>query len=217
MTYSELIQKIRDYTEVDSNVLTSTIIDGIINDAEFRIYRDVDSDTNRRYATANLITNDRFIARPAGLLIVRSAQIVDSDGVGASDNREFLEFRDTSFMSEFNPTGATGVPKYYGMWDAEKIVVAPTSNATYTIQLNYILKDPGLSATNTQTYISQNFPNGLLYACLVEAFSFLKGPNDLLQLYEGKYKQVLEGFSIEQMGRRRRDEYQSGVPRVGGK
>ena len=217
MTYSELIQKIRDYTEVDSNVLTSTIIDGIINDAEFRIYRDVDSDTNRRYATANLITNDRFIARPAGLLIVRSAQIVDSDGVGASDNREFLEFRDTSFMSEFNPTGATGVPKYYGMWDAEKIVVAPTPNATYTIQLNYILKDPGLSATNTQTYISQNFPNGLLYACLVEAFSFLKGPNDLLQLYEGKYKQVLEGFSLEQMGRRRRDEYQSGVPRLGNK
>jgi hypothetical protein len=217
MTYSELIQKIRDYTEVDANVLTSTIIDGIINDAEFRIYRDVDSDNNKRYATANLVTNDRFISRPAGLLVVRSAQIVDSDGVGASNNREFLEFRDTSFMSEFNPTGATGVPKYYGMWDAEKIVVAPTPNATYTIQLNYILKDPGLSATNTTTYISQNFPNGLLYACLTEAFSFLKGPNDLLQLYEGKYKQVLEGFSIEQMGRRRRDEYQSGVPRVGGK
>jgi hypothetical protein len=217
MTYAELIQKIRDYTEVDANVLTSTIIDGIISDAEFRIYRDVDSDNNRRYATANLITNDRFIARPAGLLVIRSAQIVDSDGVGASDNREFLEYRDTSFMSEFNPTGATGVPKYYGNWDADTIVVAPTPNATYTIQLNYILKDPGLSSTNTTTYISQNFPNGLLYACLVEAFSFLKGPNDLLQLYEGKYKQVLEGFSIEQMGRRRRDEYQSGVPRVGGK
>jgi hypothetical protein len=59
------------------------------------------------------------------------------------------------------------------------------------------------------------FPNGLLYACLVEAYGFLKGPNDLLQLYEGKYKQVVEGFSIEQMGRRRRDEYQSGVPRIG--
>ena len=217
MTYSELIQKIRDYTEVDANVLTSTIIDGIISDAEFRIYRDVDSDNNKRYATANLATNDRFISRPAGLLVVRSAQIVDSDGVGASNNREFLEFRDTSFMSEFNPTGATGVPKYYGMWDAENIVVAPTPNATYTIQLNYILKDPGLSATNTTTYISQNFPNGLLYACLTEAFSFLKGPNDLLQLYEGKYKQVVEGFSVEQMGRRRRDEYQSGVPRIGGK
>ena len=206
MTYTELVQQIRDYTEVDSNVLTSTIVDGIISNAEFRIFRDIDSDNNRRYATANLITSDRFIDRPAGLLIVRSAQIVDSDGSSQPDN-----------MSEYNPTGATGVPKYYSLWDEQKIVVAPTPDATYEIQLNYILKDPGLSATNTTTYISTNFPNGLLYACLTEAFSFLKGPNDLLQLYEGKYKQVVEGFSIEQMGRRRRDEYQSGVPRVGGK
>ncbi len=215
MTYAELLQKIRDYTEVDANVLTSTILDGIIENAEFRIFRDIDSDNNRRYATANLITSDRFISRPAGLLIVRSAQIVDSDGSSEPDNREFLQYRDTSFMSEFNPTGGTGVPKYYSLWDEQNIVVAPTPDATYEIQLNYILKDPGLSSTNTTTYISQNFPNGLLYACLVEAYGFLKGPQDLLQLYEQKYKQVVEGFSIEQMGRRRRDEYQSGVPRIG--
>jgi hypothetical protein len=215
MTYTELLQKIKDYTEVDSNVFTSTILDGIIENAEFRILRDIDSDNNRRYDTANLITSDRFINRPAGLLVVRSAQIVDSQGSSQPDNREFLQYRDTSFMSEFNPTGETGVPKYYSLWDEEKIVVAPTPDATYTIQLNYILKDPGLSSTNTTTYISLNFPNGLLYACLVEAYGFLKGPQDLLQLYEGKYKQVVEGFSIEQMGRRRRDEYQSGVPRIG--
>ena len=215
MTYTELLQKIRDYTEVDANVLTSTILDGIIENAEFKIFRDIDSDNNRRYATANLITSDRFISRPAGLLIVRSAQIVDSDGSSEPDNREFLQYRDTSFMSEFNPTGGTGVPKYYSLWDEQNIVVAPTPDATYEIQLNYILKDPGLSSTNTTTYISQNFPNGLLYACLVEAYGFLKGPQDLLQLYEQKYKQVVEGFSIEQMGRRRRDEYQSGVPRIG--
>jgi hypothetical protein len=78
MTYAELVQKIRDYTEVDSNVLTSTIVDGIISDAEFRIFRDVDSDNNRRYATANLIASQRFINVPADLLIIRSAQIVDS-------------------------------------------------------------------------------------------------------------------------------------------
>ena len=217
MTYSELVQKIRDYTEVDSNVLTDPIVNGFIENAEWRIFRDVDSDNNKRYATANLLASTRFIDTPADLLVVRSAQIVDSDGVGQANNREFLEFRDTSFMSEFSPAESTGVPKYYGMWDKDTIVIAPTPNATYTIQLNYILKDPGLSSTNTTTYISEYFPNGLLYACLVEAYSFLKGPNDLLQLYEGKYKQVVEGFSIEQMGRRRRDEYQSGVPRVGGK
>jgi len=217
MTYAELVQKIRDYTEVDANVLTSTIVNGFISDAEFRILRDVDSDNNRRYATANLVTSNRFIDTPDNLLVIRSAQIIDSDGSSQPDNREFLEYRDTSYMSEYNPTGSTGVPKYYSYWDNDTIVVAPTPDATYTIQLNYILKDPGLSSTNTETYLSKVFPNGLLYACLVEAFSFLKGPNDLLQLYEGKYKQVVEGFSIEQMGRRRRDEYQSGVPRVGGK
>ena len=215
MTYDELKTKIREYTEVDANVLTTTILDGFIEDTEFRILRDIDTDSNRRYASANLVASTRFIDAPTNALVIRSAQIVDSDGVGVADNRDFLQWRDTSFMSEFNPTNATGVPKYYSWWDKDTIVVAPTPNATFTIQLNYILKDPGLSSTNTTTYISLNFPNGLLYACLVEAFSFLKGPNDLLQLYEGKYKQVVEGFAIEQMGRRRRDEYQSGVPRIG--
>jgi len=215
MTYAELVQKIRDYTEVGSSVLTDSIINDFILDAEFKILRDVDSDNNRRYATATMISGQRFIDTPDDLLVVRSAQIIDSDGVGQADNRDFLKYRDTSFMSEFNPTGATGVPKYYGMWDQDTIVVAPTPNATYTIQLNYILKPAGLSSTNTTTYLSLQFPNGLLYASLIEAFSFLKGPNDLLQLYEGKYKQAIEGFSIEQMGRRRRDEYQSGVNRLG--
>jgi hypothetical protein len=215
MTYAELVQKIRDYTEVSSNVLTATIVDGIINDAEFRILREVDSDNNRRYATANVLTSTRFIDTPTNALTIRSAQIVDSDGTASPDNRKFLQFRDTSFMSEFNPTGATGVPKYYSWWDEDTIVMAPTPDATYTIQLNYILKDPGLSSTNTTTYLSTYFPNGLLYACLAEAYGFLKGPVDMLQLYDNKYVEAVKGFSIEQMGRRRRDEYQAGVPRIG--
>ena len=215
MTYAELLQKIRDYTEVDSNVLTDTILNGIIENVEFKILRDVDSDNNRRYATANLVASQRFVNIPAGLLVVRSAQIVDSNGSSQPDNREFLQFRDTSFMSEFNPTGATGVPKYYSMWNEEEIVLAPPPDATYEIQLNYILKDLGLSATNTTTYLSLNFPDGLLYACLAEAYGFLKGPVDMLQLYDKKYGEAAQRFSIEQMGRRRRDEYQAGVPRIG--
>ena len=215
MTYAELVTKIREYTEVTSAVLPDTFINGFIEDAEWKILRDVDADSNRRYKTAQVIAGTRFIDEPTDALVIRSLQIVDSDGVGEANNRDFLQYRDTSFMSEFNPTGAQGVPKYYSSWDADTIVLAPTPNATYTLQLNYILKDPGLSSTNTTTYISLNFPSGLLYASLIEAFSFLKGPNDLLQLYEAKYKQAIERFAIEQMGRRRRDEYQSGVPRIG--
>lgn len=209
MTYAELVQKIKDYCEVDSNVFTSTIVNGFISDAEFRILRDVDSDNNRKYATATLISGQRFIDVPTGTLVIQGAQIIDGS------NREYMEVRDPSFMSEYNSSGATGEPKYYGMWDEDTIVLAPTPDQTYTIQINYILKPTGLSSSTSTTYLSERFPNGLLYACLIEAFAYLKGPNDLLQLYEQKYKQALEGFSIEQMGRRRRDEYQEGVPRIG--
>jgi hypothetical protein len=215
MTYDELKTKIRDYTEVGANVFTDTILNGFIEDAEFRILREVDSDNNRRYVSANLVLNTRFIDTPADLLIIRSAQIVDSDGTSSADNRDFLQYRDTNFMSEYNPKGETGVPKYYSYWDEDTLVVAPTPDATYTIQLNYILKPAGLSTTVPTTYLSQKFPNGLLYACLVEAYGFLKGPVDMLQLYDKKYTEAVKGFSIEQMGRRRRDEYQSGVPRIG--
>jgi hypothetical protein len=123
MTYAELVQQIRDYTEVDSNVLTDTIVNGFINNAEFRILRDVDSDNNRRYATASLVATQRFIDTPDNLLVIRSAQIVDG---GSGSTRNFLEYRDTSFMSEYNSTGATGEPKYYGFWDQNTIVLAPT-------------------------------------------------------------------------------------------
>ncbi len=214
MTYAELVQKIRDYTEVDSTVLSDTIINGFIENAEFRVLREVDSDSNRSFKTAQLVASQRYIDVPEDCLVVRSAQIVDSDGVASADNREFLEYKDTNFMSEYNPTDATGVPKYYSYWDEDTLVFAPVPDAEYTIQINYVLKPAALTATNTTTYLSLNFPNGLLYACLVEAYGFLKGPQDLLQLYEQKYKQVVEGFSIEQMGRRRRDEYQMGPPRL---
>ncbi len=76
------------------------------------------------------------------------------------------------------------------------------------------MKPKGLSSSNTNTYLSDEFPNGLLYACLVEAYGFLKGPADMLQFYEQKYTQSVQGFLAEQVGRRRRDEYQDGVPRL---
>ena len=217
MTYAELVQKIRDYCEVDSNVFTSTIVDGFLLDAEFRILRDVDSDNNRQYAQADIVAGQRYVNTPLvndQTLVIRSAQITNSTGGADNSSRSFLEYRDTSFMSEYNPTGVQGLPKYYSYWDENTIVVAPTPDINYNMQINYILKPEGLSSTNTTTYLSTEFPNGLTYACLVEAFGFLKGPADMIQYYEGKYKQALEGFTVEQMGRRRRDEYDSGSPRL---
>ena len=217
MTYAELVQKLRDYTEVDSNVFTATIVDGFIQDAEFRILRDVDSDNNRQYAQADIVAGQRYVNTPLindETLIIRSAQITNSTGGADNSSRSFLEYRDTNFISEYNPTNVQGLPKYYSYWDENTLVLAPTPDQNYNMQINYILKPTQLSSSNTETYLSKEFPNGLLYACLVEAYGFLKGPPDMIQFYEGKYKQALEGFTVEQMGRRRRDEYQSGSPRL---
>jgi hypothetical protein len=217
MTYAELVDKIRNYTEVDSNVFTSTIVDGFISDAEFRILRDVDSDNNRSYAQADIVAGQRYVNTPLindETLVIRSAQITNSTGGADNSSRSFLEYRDTNFISEYNPTGVQGLPKYYSYWDENTIVLAPTPDQNYNMQINYILKPSGLSGSNTETYLSKEFPNGLLYACLVEAYGFLKGPPDMIQFYEGKYQQALQGFTVEQMGRRRRDEYQQGSPRL---
>jgi len=209
MTYSELVTKIRDYTEVDSNVFTSTIINGFIQDAEFRILRDVDSDNNRKYATSSVVITQKYFNTPADLLVIRSAQVFNTDGTIS-----FLDIRDMTFINEYNQSNTTGLPKYYANWDEDTVIVAPTPDQAYTIQLNYILKPTGLSSTTATTYLSQQFPNGLLYACLVEAYGFLKGPQDMLQYYENRYKQAIEGFSLEQMGRRRTDEFLDGEPRI---
>jgi hypothetical protein len=214
MTYNELVDQIRSYTEVDANVLTTTVVNGIIKNAEFRVLRDVDSDNNRRYATSQFVTNQRYLDLPNDILIIRSVQVSDSSNFNTGITRTFMEKRDTSFISEYNGSGIKGQPKYYANWDENTMVVAPTPNDTYGVQVNYILKDGSIIDNNTGTYLSEEFPNGLLYACLVEAYGFLKGPNDVLQLYEQRYKQAVDGFLVEQVGRRRKDEYQDGVPRL---
>jgi hypothetical protein len=142
MTYTELVTKIRNYTEVDSNVLTATIIDGFISDAEFRILRDVDSDNNRKYATSSVIVTQKYFNVPDNCLIIRSLQVFNTDGTIS-----FLDVRDVSFINEYNQNNTTGVPKYYANWDENTVIVAPTPNQAYTIQANYILKPTGLSAT----------------------------------------------------------------------
>ena len=145
---------------------------------------------------------------PSDLLILRSVERIDSGG-----NREFLEKRDTSFISEFNGTGKQGTPKYYANYDDFNIIVAPTPAAADTVQINYIKDAPNFTSTNN-TFLSTYQESMLLHGVLSEAFRFLKGPQDMYKLYETKYNEELQNFALQQMGRRRRGEYDDGVPRV---
>jgi hypothetical protein len=222
MTYTlaNLQSDIRDYTEVDSGVLSDSILNTIIKNTENRIYRDADSDDNRFYATSSLVTGNRYVTIPSDLRFIRYVQLKDSSG-----NQVFLEKRDTSFMAEYYDTPATqsGIPKYYGNWDAEYWVVAPTPDSTYEITLAYVKQPTSLTNTTTPTaapaatngtYLSNKYQDLLLYGCLVEAYGYLKGPADMLQYYEGSFRRALQSYAMEQQGRRRRDEWQDGAIRT---
>ncbi len=213
-TLTNLQDDIRDYTEVDSTVFSTGVLNTMIKNAENRIYRDSDSDDNRFYATSNLVIGNRYVTIPTDLRFIRYIQLKDGSG-----KQTFLEKRDTSFMSEYYNTPATqsGLPKYYANWDAEYWVVAPTPDSTYEITMAYTKQPTSLtdsSVSSTGTYVSNKYQDLLLYAALVEAYGYLKGPADMLQYYEGSYRRALQSYSIEQQGRRRRDEWQDGAIRT---
>ena len=215
-TFQNLKDDIRSYTEVDDTVLTDSILTTMAKNAENRIYRDADSDDNRFYATSNLATGNRYVTIPSDLRVIRYVQLKNTNVT--PNVQTFLEKKDTSYMATFydTPSTASGLPKYYANWDANFWVVAPTPNATYEITLAYMKQPVSLTdatKSGSGTYMSNKYQDLLLYAALVEAYGYLKGPVDMLQYYEASYKRALASYSIEQEGRRRRDEYQDGVIR----
>jgi len=221
ITYTTLIAKIRNYTEVDSTVLTDAICDEFILDTETKISKAVDCNSDRKQSTSTFVKDNRYVLLPNDILIVRSVQHI------ASGTRTFLQERDLSFISEYNPGDSSGTPKYWAHWHRtnqdQYVLVAPAPSAADECQVNYIRipehlyssDDTGsIPQKSTKTYLSTRATDLLFYGCMVEVYGFLKGPLDMYKLYEDKYNRELQAFVLEQMGRRRRGEYTSGVPRI---
>lgn len=209
MTYDELLTNIRNYTEVDANVFTNAVCNTFILMAENRILRDIDLDVFKLEVTGNMTSGNKFLSAPSDILTHRYVMMTkDSEQI-------FLEFRDTSYMKEYWPNGATtGTPRFYSVWDQNTFYIAPTPDQSYTVELGYIRKPEQLSATNTETWVSINAPEALLYACLIQAYSYTKGPGELMAYFENSYKQAIQGLGVEQQGRRRRDEWRDGMARL---
>tara|TARA_R100001015_G_C4603794_1_gene158773 strand:+ start:366 stop:1028 length:663 start_codon:yes stop_codon:yes gene_type:complete len=211
ITHSNFLTQVRSYTEVDSNVLSDTLIDQFIRNIELEIAGKVDYDDTRKYATSSFTANKRYLVTPSDFLVIRSLQVFADNTITSA--REFMEKRDTSFISEFNASGTTGKPKYYANWNENTIVVAPTPNIAYGVQLNYVISPPHFDSSTT-TYLSNNQESMLLHGVLTECFAYLKGPMDMYNLYKSKYNEEVQAFAIQQMGRRRRAEFDDGVPRI---
>ena len=222
-TYSTLTTAILNYTEVGTSVLSSTITDQFIDNSELRILRDVPIDADRKEMLGNLTASKDNVYTPAGTLFVRGIQVYESTSVATGTN-SWLEKKDISYLREYDTAETTtGTPKYYAMsggaegtgaTSSGRITIVPTPSSAFMYKIHHNARPVGLSSANTTTYLSLNFGNGLLYACLVEAFSYLKGPMDMLQLYEQKYQTEVQKFGGEQLGRRRRDDYTDGEPRI---
>ena len=235
-TYTTLTTAIRDYTEVSSDVLSTTIVDGIIMAAEMRINQELPMDADRFVQEGALVADDNTINAPAGTLFIRGIEVFDSTSV-TTGKGTWLEKKDQTYLAEYTdrltgPEGnltaqdVTGFPKYYAMFGGATglsdttsggMYIAPTPDANYKFRVYYNKYPTGLgsgSDGNAETYLSTYFPQGLLYACLVEAYGFLKGPTDMLTLYENKYKNAVQQFAGMQLGRRRRDDYTDGTVRI---
>ena len=214
-TLANLQTDIQNYTEVGSNVFTEAVMNKFITNAENRIYRAVDADLERHYATSTMVIGNRYVTIPSDLRTIRYIQLKDS-----SDKQVYLEQRDPSFIATYYDTPSTSsstLPKYYANWDENYWVVAPTPNAAYEITLAYNKNPVSLTdstKSTTGTYLSNKYPDVLLYACLVNAYGYLKGPTDMLQYYDKAYNEALQTYTTEQIGRRRRSEYQDGVIRI---
>jgi len=221
MNYSELLDNVRNYTEVTSDVLSNTVVNVFLINIENQIERLLDSDSQRRYATTTFEANNAFLdvsGPEGGFRFARGLQIHAADGTIT-----WMEQRDTTFIDEYaverstTDVNFTGQPKYWANWDATTLIVAPTPNVAYTVEMWYDETAErlgnGAGTTSTTTFISNNAPEVLLYGTLSEAFSYLKNDKDM-QLYTQKFQTALQAFANEQMGRKRRDEYVDGVLRV---
>ena len=222
-THTTLTTAIGNYTEVGTSVLSSTITNQFIDNSELRILRDVPIDADRKEMIGNLTASKDNVYTPAGALFIRGIQVYESTSV-ATGTGNWLIKKDISYLREYDTAETTtGTPKYYAMsggaegtgaTSSGRLTIVPTPSSAFMYKIHYNARPIGLSSANTTTYLSLNFGNGLLYACLVEAFSYLKGPQDMLQLYEQKYQTEVQKFGAEQLGRRRRDDYTDGEPRI---
>ena len=240
-TYATLTTAIRAYTEVDNDpsvtavVLTQNVIDEFIMAAEHRINTELPMDSDRKVQEGTLVADDNTINSPAGALFIRGVEVFNT--ANTSEAGTWLEKKDQTYLTEYvgrltGPEGdltaqdVTGFPKYYAMFGGATgltdttsggMYFAPTPDANYRYRVYYNKMPVGLgtgSGGNSHTYLSNYMPQILLYACLVEAYGFLKGPMDMLTLYENKYKTGIQQFAGMQIGRRRRDDYTDGTVRI---
>ena len=209
-TFAQLKTAIQDYTDNTETSFVSHLSD-FIKAAEERVFKLVDLEVFRKNVTSALTQNDKFLRVPADYLNSFSLQITTS----GSEN--VLELKDINFLQEAFPTSASsGLPRYYGIFDINNFLIAPTPNSNYAVELHYYYRPASLTAgaDSGTTWLSTNAPFALLYGSLVEAYIFMKGESDMLQQYEKRFVDQLTRLKDFGEARENEDAYKLGLPRA---
>jgi len=207
-TYAQLETAIQDFTENTETSFVSNL-PIFIRGAEDRIFTLVDLELFRKNAAAQLTIGDPYLNVPTDYLAPFSLQIT------TANYQAFLEFKDVNFVQRYSiDYGSTATPKYYSIFDVDNFILGPTPNLTYDVELHYYYRPASLTAGagSGTTWLSENAPNALLYGSLVEAYTYMKGEQDMLQLYEQRFAQEVQRLKDLAEARENSDAYRRGLP-----
>ena len=211
MTYAELLAAIQDYANNTESAFV-TAIPTFVKQAEQRIYRSVNLPVNRKNQSGDITDGNKYLSMPSDLLFPLSLSIYDRDTVDS--NQIFLLNKDANFIRATYPNASTeGVPKYYGVFDSDTFIIGPTPNTNYSAELHYYYQ-PASIVTSTTSWLGTNADTVLLYGSLVEAYTYMKGDPDMMQVYQQRYQEALDLLKMQAEGRMTGDEYRDGTIRV---
>jgi len=207
-TYAQLKTAIQEYTENTETAFVSNL-DDFIRSAEDRVFYLVDLEYFRKNATSAMTQTDPFLSLPTDFLASFSLSLTNSG------SKEFLLQKDVNFIQEYNPNSATtGTPKYYARFDVDNLILAPTPDSNYACEFHYFYRPASLTAgaDSGTTWLSTNAPNALLYGSLYEAYVYMKGEPDMLQLYDKQFSEALSRLKDLAEARENADAYRRGLP-----
>jgi len=209
-TLTTLTSSIQEWTQNDEATFVAEI-PFFIKNAEERIFKVVDLDYFRKNVTGSMTSGNKFLEKPSDYLATFSLSYVNS-----SSQNVFLLQKDVNYIQEFTPNpSTTGSPRFYSSFDVDTFIVAPTPDTSYAVELHYYYRPASLTTDNSgTTWISTNAPDALLYACLVEAYTFMKGENDLIQLYTARFTEAMSRLKIYGEAQENTDAYREGLVRI---
>ena len=207
MTYAELVAAIKDYTNNTETAFVAAI-PTFVKQAEQRIYRSVNLPVNRKNQAGNMTDGNAYLTMPTDFLFPMSLSIT------SSSNQIFLLNKDANFIRSTYPNASTkGTPKYYGTFASDTFIIGPTPDASYVTELHYYYQ-PASIVDTSPSWLGTNADTVLLYGFLVEAYTYMKGDADMMQLYQQRYQEALDLLKMQAEGRMTGDEYRDGMIRV---